>query len=79
MSEGIVRGAVTENVVDMSSAKERIFCRMCSSDEMRRVLRQGFMRQNIYPLFGYFPWRCAKCGADVMLRKRHRKRQAHVV
>jgi uncharacterized Zn finger protein len=73
MSEGVVQGAVAESVVDMSSAKEQIHCRVCGSDKMRRILRQGYMELNIYPLFGYYPWRCMMCGTHAMLRKRHRR------
>ncbi len=74
MSEGAVRGAVAENVVKIGYVKERILCKVCGNDEMRRVLRHGFFQQNIYSLFGYFPWRCLKCGTRVMLRMRHRRK-----
>jgi len=74
MSEGTVQGAVAENVVAVNYVKEQLLCQVCGSDEMRRVLRQGFLQQNIYPLFGYFPWRCLKCGTRVIIRKRHRRK-----
>lgn len=74
MSEGVVPGAVAESVPDLSPAKERIVCKVCTSDEMRRMKRQGFMQQNIYALLGYFPWRCVKCGTRAMLHKRHRRK-----
>lgn len=77
MSEGMVRGAVVEGVVSMSSAKEQIHCRVCGSDEMRHILRKGYLELNIYPLFGFFPWRCMMCGTHVLLRKRHRRKRRH--
>ncbi|MGD0345181.1 MAG: hypothetical protein ABSA85_00410 [Terracidiphilus sp.] len=72
-----MRGAIAENDVGRSFAKEQIQCRMCGSAEMRRAFRHGFLQLSFYPLFGYFPWRCMTCGTRVMLRKRHRKTHNH--
>lgn len=74
MPEGTVQEAVAENAAQISYVKEQIFCRVCGSDEMRRVLRLGILQENIFPMFGYFPWRCMKCGTQVILRKRHRRK-----
>lgn len=72
MSEGIARGALAGNLVEMSSAKERVHCQKCDSDKVCRVFRKGFFQEKICPLFGYYPWRCMRCGLRVMLRKRDR-------
>jgi DNA-directed RNA polymerase subunit RPC12/RpoP len=77
MSEGMSRGAIVENDAEISPAKERIQCRMCGSEEVRRAFRRGYLQLNIFPLFGYYPWRCMTCGTRMMLRKRHRKKQDH--
>lgn len=72
MSEGMLRGALAGNIVAMSSAKERVHCQECGSDRVYRLSREGYFQEKIYPLFGYYPWRCKRCGVHVMLRKRER-------
>lgn len=74
MPEGTVQEALPGNAVKTEPVKERIYCHKCGSDRVRRVYREGYLQQRVYPLFGYFPWRCLTCGARVMLRKRHRAR-----
>ena len=78
MSEGMARGALAGDTAEMSSAKERVHCQKCGSDRVYRIFRNGYFQEKIYPLFGYYPWRCTKCGMRVMLRKRDRaKKQEH--
>jgi DNA-directed RNA polymerase subunit RPC12/RpoP len=72
MSQGTASEAVAESMIGASSAKERVFCQECGSDRVVRVHRKGYMQEKIYPMFGYYPWRCMRCGWRVMLRKRHR-------
>ena len=59
-----------QNTVETNSAEKRVHCDECGSDEVYRVFRKGFLQQKIYPMFGFFPWRCRKCGLRLMLRKR---------
>ena len=72
MAERPESGAVSEQAVTTSSDKERVYCQVCGSHKVRRIFRKGYMQKKIYPVFGYFPWRCLSCGKRVMLRKRHR-------
>jgi hypothetical protein len=37
---------------------------------MRRIKREGFLRKNLAPLFGFYPWRCSICGTVQLLRAR---------
>jgi ssDNA-binding Zn-finger/Zn-ribbon topoisomerase 1 len=76
VAESISRGAVAGRLVKMSptDVKERVHCEECGSDKVLRVSRQGFLRAKIYPMFGYYPWRCSRCGRDVLLRKRRRSK-----
>jgi hypothetical protein len=37
---------------------------------MARIARRGFWRERILPFFGRYPWQCAICGQEKMLRKR---------
>jgi DNA-directed RNA polymerase subunit RPC12/RpoP len=74
VAESVSRGAVAERLAKMSSpeVKERVHCEECGSDKVLRVSRQGFLRIKIFPMFGIYPWRCSRCGRDVLLRKRRR-------
>jgi len=67
----MMRGAQAGNMAAMSSTKERVHCQKCGSDRVYRVVRKGYFQEKIYPLFGFYPWRCKKCGLCLMLRKRN--------
>jgi len=72
MSDGLAQAPFAGNMVEGSSTKERVHCRWCGDDKVIRVHRKGFLQEKIYPIFGYYPWRCMHCGVQVMLRKRRR-------
>ncbi len=75
MPAGMARGAMAGDIVEMSSAKEPVHCQKCGSDKVYRVSREGYLQTKIYPLFGYYPWRCIRCGVHVVLRKRKRAKK----
>ena len=78
MSEETAGGAVAEGAAEISAAKERVYCKVCGSERVHRVYREGYFEERILPLFGFFPWRCSACGERLMLHKRHRdKRHDH--
>jgi DNA-directed RNA polymerase subunit RPC12/RpoP len=68
----MARGAMVGSMVERSSAKEPVHCQKCGSEKVYRVGREGYLQVKIYPLFGYYPWRCMRCGVHVILRKRKR-------
>lgn len=70
MSDGMARGNLGGNILEMSSAREQVYCEKCGSDKVCRVFREGFLEEKIYSLFGYYPWRCRYCGLRTKLRKR---------
>ncbi|MFP5227045.1 MAG: hypothetical protein ACLGXA_05405 [Acidobacteriota bacterium] len=37
---------------------------------MARIARRGFLQERVFPLFGRYPWQCAICGAQRLLRRR---------
>jgi hypothetical protein len=37
-------------------------CRKCGSDDLRREHRRGFLQMKDFPIFGFYPWECIKCG-----------------
>jgi hypothetical protein len=58
-------------------------CPKCQGNRMHRLMRAGFVELKVAPLFGYFPWRCSDCKAELFLRerdergpRRHRTRQS---
>jgi predicted Zn-ribbon and HTH transcriptional regulator len=46
-------------------------CPRCQSNKIHRLRREGFVEQKLAPLFGYFPWRCPDCKAELLLRVRN--------
>ncbi len=52
-------------------------CPKCQSHRMHRIRREGFLRVNLAPLFGYFPWRCSVCRTERLLRTRGARRSSH--
>jgi hypothetical protein len=51
-------------------------CAKCQSHRMRRIVRVGFLRKVLAPIFGYYPWRCSACLTEVMLHSRGKKRRS---
>ena len=74
MAEAVIQEVPTERFVKRESSKELVSCQKCGSGKVRRVYREGFLQTNIYPLLGYYPWRCIQCGQTAILRKRRRAR-----
>jgi ssDNA-binding Zn-finger/Zn-ribbon topoisomerase 1 len=74
MSQTLVQEVVTGKVTEVAAEKELVPCQKCEKGKVRRVFRDGFLQTTIFPLLGYYPWRCSRCGRVVMLRKRHRAR-----
>jgi DNA-directed RNA polymerase subunit RPC12/RpoP len=70
MAEAMARRALAGGIVEVNSADERVHCDQCGSDEVYRIFRKGFFQQKIYPLLGFYPWRCKRCGLRLMLRRR---------
>ncbi len=45
-------------------------CTNCGSHRLRRIKREGFLRKNLAPLLGFYPWRCSVCGSVHLFRAR---------
>ncbi len=50
-------------------------CEVCASGTMRRSERRGFFERHIFPLFGFYPWRCIRCRARIQMKDRGNARQ----
>jgi hypothetical protein len=36
-------------------------CHHCGAAVLRRVNRNGYLQNIVFPYFGYFPWECVMC------------------
>lgn len=61
----------------MSWNRDVVCCPTCGGDHVHRLERKGLVQRKVFPLFGFYPWHCKGCGAEVMLRKRNRRRRKH--
>lgn len=50
-------------------------CPRCGSDYLKRMRRLGIVQARIYPLFGYYPWKCTKCLGMFVLRMRSQSKR----
>lgn len=48
----------------------KLQCPNCHQEQLARIARRGFMREHVYPKFGYYPWECAICRREYLIRKR---------
>lgn len=52
----------------MASSKKG--CPDCGQRNLVRVARIGFLKERIYPKFGFYPWECPQCRRKLLLRRR---------
>jgi len=45
-------------------------CTECHHGKLSRTKRVGFLEENLFPFFGYFPWICSECKSHLFLRAR---------
>lgn len=65
------------NLVEVDRSRDLIYCPSCRSDRIYRLERRGILQKKLLPFFGFYPWQCKGCGAEVMLRKRNRRHRKH--
>lgn len=51
-------------------------CSKCKTDGMYRIRREGFLHRRVYPLFGYYPWKCLQCEKIGMKKNRGEGKKA---
>jgi len=59
-----------------ASAMRRLRCPNCRSLSMRRISRSGFLQKTIFPLLGYYPWKCASCRLEKLFHNRGPRRSS---
>lgn len=47
-------------------------CKLCGGERIHRMHRHGWRERVLFPLFGYFPWRCSTCRSKMLLKRRER-------
>jgi hypothetical protein len=62
--------SATGGLAQQRKVRGEVMCRFCRSGRVYRIYREGFLQRRIYPLFGFYPWRCRTCKTSVMLHKR---------
>ena len=67
-------GVLAGELAGITKVKDRISCKQCGSNQVFRVFREGYLQEKIYPIFGFYPWKCKACGRGMMLRKRKKSR-----
>jgi len=50
--------------------KTKLVCPGCGHEQLARIARRGFLRKKVYPLFRFYPWECAMCRKEFLIRKR---------
>lgn len=45
-------------------------CPACEGRTLRRLARVGIFERRVFSAFGYYPWKCSRCGARFLLKKR---------
>jgi ribosomal protein L37AE/L43A len=50
--------------------KQKLRCPNCHEEQLSRIARRGFLRTRIFSLFGFYPWECAICRKEFLIRKR---------
>lgn len=50
--------------------RTKLRCPHCRQPHLARIARRGFFRQRVWPIFGLYPWECAICRREFLMRKR---------
>ena len=77
MDKQSAREAQARSIAEAGRNQDAVFCPSCGSDRIYRLGRSGMVQKWLDPIFGFYPWQCKACGAEVTLRKRHRRRRMH--
>ena len=74
MQQNVAQGTFAGKLVETAGAKTQVQCKHCGNGRIFRLFREGYLQERIYPIFGYYPWKCKTCGRSMMLRFRKRTR-----
>jgi len=74
VQQNVAQGTFAGKLVETAGAKTQVQCKHCGNGRIFRLFREGYLQERIYPIFGYYPWKCKTCGRSMMLRFRKRTR-----
>jgi len=60
---------------EVEDQAEHLLCSACGSDRIKRIARSGLLQKHLYPLFGRYPWKCARCGVTSAIKMRSRSKR----
>jgi ribosomal protein L44E len=67
---GSAEGTFVSDLIEAAKVEVGATCKECGSHRIYRVFRKGFLQTQVYPMFGYYPWKCKQCKAHSMLKLR---------
>ena len=70
MRQESTHAALAGDLGGIAKAGDGFYCKYCGSKQIFRVFRRGYLQETIYPLFGFYPWKCKVCHRSMLLRKR---------
>lgn len=76
MPQGTMHGTLAGELIEVPNARTRTCCKKCGSERIYRLFREGYLQEKIYPILGFYPWRCKACKHSMMLRKRKNSRSS---
>jgi hypothetical protein len=64
-----------KEIAEKKEAPVAVVCRICGSNRVFRLYREGLLQERFFPIFGFYPWHCKACSASMMLRKRGKRKR----
>lgn len=55
---------------NMKVAHVHTNCSACGGRTLKRLPRVGILERRVFSAVGYYPWKCSRCGAKFLLKKR---------
>ena len=70
---------VTEATARAKMKGNGVHCPRCGRDYLKRMQREGFLQNRVFPIFGYYPWKCTKCLGKFVVKRRNVSKRHHPV
>jgi hypothetical protein len=63
-------GVLADELGGITKIRDELYCKHCGSNQIFRIFRRGYLQETIYPMFGFYPWKCKVCHRSMMFRMR---------
>lgn len=70
VQHGTADEAFSGELITASKFDNHAVCKHCGSHRIYRVIREGYLQEKIFPMFGYYPWKCKNCKSRSLLKLR---------